>query len=348
MGANLLPVVKNFRISNETFSKNDCAVVEGCAGIGDRKLLRFDFLCWNAGNADVRLGDPRRNPQWFEFSSCPTHRHYHLKNFNGYKIFDCSGRERRGRKQAFCLEDSRHLSPHGRTKPTYTCDNQGISAGWADLYGANLDCQWIDVTGLPDGDYVVEARTNESGLLREDSYGDNLAWAGVRLRGNRVSEIPVPCYPEDCLGFDPTNVQARRVDGSWKIVDRSHWILDFGQNRANAVRAREIIRHYRLNNICYVGRPSRTDRQLMMYFKRDRFVPAGAFPGEDAVQINAAAMRARQVGGTWRVTDGRSILLDFGVSEANARKAVWTIQKYDFRYQCFVGRPNPPMTYFRR
>ena len=86
----------------------------------------------------------------------------------------------------------------------------------------------------------------------------------------------------------------------------------------------------------------------MTYFKVGNGVPTGAYPGEDAVAFNPATVAATQVGGSWKVADGAHFLLDFGASEANASKAVWLIKKYGFRFICFVGRPNPPMMYFRR
>jgi len=235
----------------------------------------------------------------------------------------------------------------GRSTPHFTCSDQGVSAGWADVYSAGLDCQWIDISGVPDGDYVLEARTNQSGIVGEDWYGDNVTWAGVRLSGNTASVIPPPCYPEDCLGINPANVQAANVGGSWKVVDGNHWILDFGAKQADAERARDIIKHYGMNHICFVGRPSRSGQQLMMYFKVNNAAPSGVFPGEDAIPFNPNSVFAQAFGGRWKVTDGRMWMLDFGVSEANARKAVWIIKKYGFQYQCFVGRPNAPMMYFR-
>ncbi len=345
MGANLIPVVRNFSITSKTFSAGDCAVVEGCAVVGTRKLLRFDFLCWNAGNADVHLGSPQQNPQWYVFSPC--HGHYHLKHFNDYALYDCKGKQRAGLKQAFCLMDvEKRSSPAGTKK--FTCSDQGVTAGWADVYGSGLDCQWIDITGLPDGDYVLEARTNQSGIVKEDWYGDNFTYAGLRIKGNTVKEIAAPCYPEDCLGINPANVQAKNVNGSWKVVDGNHWMMDFGSKQADAKKARDVIKHYGMNRMCFVGRPSKGGKQLMMYFKINSSSPVGAFAGEDAIGFNPGNIKAQQVSGTWKVTDGGMWLLDFGMSEANARKAVWVIQEYGFKFQCFVGRPNAPMMYWRK
>jgi hypothetical protein len=338
-------MMRGFRIETDFFSSTSCAVFEGCTVPGWRRLLRFDFLCWNAGDADLRVGNPADHPEWFEFSPC--HRHFHLKDFNGYKLIDCAGREVAGNKQAFCMIDVDQISGGGPRQFTDCNTNQGISAGWADVYGSGLDCQWIDITDLPDGDYVLEARTNRNGLLTEDWYGDNFSWVGVRITGTSVVQIDVPCYPEDCLGFDPANVQAVNVGGRWKVVDGPHWILDFGASQANAEKARDIIKHYGMDEICFVGRPSRTGQQLMMYFKVNGAAPAGAFPGEDAIPFNPANVTAQQAGGRWKVTEGSMWMLDFGVSEANARKAAALIKQYGFQFQCFVGRPGAPMMYFR-
>ena len=103
MGVNLIPIMRRFQIVNRVFSASHCAVVENCVSPGARKLLRFDFLIWNAGNRDLNVGDPANRPQWFEWSPC--HNHFHLKDFNAYRVIDRRGRERKGQKQAFCMID---------------------------------------------------------------------------------------------------------------------------------------------------------------------------------------------------------------------------------------------------
>lgn len=51
--------------------------------------------------------------------------------------------------------------------------NQGISVGWADTYGIKLPGQWIDVTNVPDGDYILEVETNPEHSFQEKSYSNN-------------------------------------------------------------------------------------------------------------------------------------------------------------------------------
>ncbi|NTV98325.1 MAG: hypothetical protein HGA70_04095, partial [Chlorobiaceae bacterium] len=43
---------------------------------------------------------------------------------------------------------------------------------------------------------------------------------------------------------------------SWKIVDGSHWVFDFGGKEAEARAAFAIIKKYGFTRSCYVGRPN--------------------------------------------------------------------------------------------
>ena len=43
----------------------------------------------------------------------------------------------------------------------FSCDNQGISPGCSDQYASHYDCQWIDITDLPDGDYWLTVSSSE-------------------------------------------------------------------------------------------------------------------------------------------------------------------------------------------
>jgi 2-haloacid dehalogenase len=148
---------------------------------------------------------------------------------------------------------------------------------------------------------------------------------------------------EDCVAIAPEAVQVRQVEDSWKVVQGDGWILDFGSSEANAARARDVIGYYRLDRQCFVGRPD----PPMMYFTVGGAAPHGPMAGEDAIPFDLSRVVAQQSDDSWIVTDGTSRLLDFGSSEADALDAVTIIKRYSFTHQCFVGRPDAPMMYFR-
>lgn len=168
-----------------TFNTSSCEWIEQCiSGTGVRRLLRFDTVTPNIGNGDVVLGNPVGNPL-FEYGSC--HNHYHLRGFALYSLV-ASNRTTvvvPGRKSAFCvLDSSRYLSTAGPSNG-YTCANQGLTAGWQDVYPRHLDCQWLDVTGVPPGDYFLKVEVNpndgDGRVLVESNYNNNVAMVPVTI-----------------------------------------------------------------------------------------------------------------------------------------------------------------------
>ena len=145
-------------IVDRLFQPNDCNVVEGSVGgSGYRRLLRFDTVVMNAGNGDWSIGAPQSLGYWFQFSPC--HGHYHLKGFSAYSLLALDrSLVVAGHKQGFCLEDS--LKYDGGPSHGYDCQYQGITSGWGDWYYKQLDGQWIDVTGVPAGTYIVRVDIN--------------------------------------------------------------------------------------------------------------------------------------------------------------------------------------------
>jgi hypothetical protein len=93
-----------------------------------------------------------------------------------------------GYKQAFCWLDSQRIQ--GSNPPHYNCGNQGITAGWADLYGRGLDCQWIDITGLPGGNYQFRVSVNDSHtIVTESNYDNNTAVLKIHINPPGTREI---------------------------------------------------------------------------------------------------------------------------------------------------------------
>jgi hypothetical protein len=161
--------VSQMQIVDRLFHADDCAVIEGAVGgTGYRRLLRFDTVIINAGGGDLVVGN-RADPDnpyadWFYFSPC--HGHHHLRGFADYLLLGAGGATVvAGHKQGFCMLDS--LKYGGGESNGYDCEFQGITLGWGDWYDKHLDGQWIDITGVPEGDYVVRMVINAAGTFDE-------------------------------------------------------------------------------------------------------------------------------------------------------------------------------------
>lgn len=171
------------------------------------------------------------------------------------------------------------------------------------------------------------ANYSESGNFRRASTGGGAATA----------------LTEDCVGFTPGRLRVENVGGRWKIVEGAHWVADFGANRSAADAGLAVILRYGFTTQCFVERPN----AAMTYWRRGANVPSlptGA--GEDCNAVDPANVRARFVSGAWKVVDGSNWLLHFGANRDAAERAVTVIQRYNLNRQCFVARPNPPMTYW--
>jgi hypothetical protein len=55
--------------------------------------------------------------------------------------------------------------------------------GWADEYYYRLDCQFIDVTGVAPGTYVLEDEVNPERLFKESNYRNNAASIQIEIKG---------------------------------------------------------------------------------------------------------------------------------------------------------------------
>ncbi len=168
-------------VGTEDPSANPCEVAEACipGDMGPRDVLRFDVGVVNLGDAHLYIGDPSSNPDDFEYSSC--HGHYHHIGFANYELRNSTGVVATGRKQAFCLMDIDDYGNNGDDPMGFNCGNQGISIGWEDVYDSGLDCQFVDITGLPDGDYTLTVTVNAENRVKEFGPAPNAVTVPVTL-----------------------------------------------------------------------------------------------------------------------------------------------------------------------
>ena len=191
----------------DTINNNSqCLIEEGCLhGYGLRDIIRFSTRIDNIGESDYFIGTPSLDNEQFTFDNC--HNHFHYDGYAEYVLFDSDGTLYPiGFKNGFCVLDLGCTTG----SPQYGCSNMGISAGCYDEYWSALSCQWIDVTDVPDGDYLFVTRVNWDnapdalGQVEKDTINN---WAQVCINLDRSSDtlafsLVLDCDPfVDCAGI---------------------------------------------------------------------------------------------------------------------------------------------------
>jgi hypothetical protein len=158
-------------VVDRTFSANECAVLEGTiSGPGTHRLLLLETRAVNLGTLDVIVGNPASPaaplvPGDFEYHDC--HGHYHMEGWAEYELLQDGIPVAQGSKQGFCLLDNVRAHPLAKQIVAYHCAFQGLSSGYADIYARTVEGQWVDVTGVPAGDYVLRVTVNATGRIVE-------------------------------------------------------------------------------------------------------------------------------------------------------------------------------------
>lgn len=124
----------------------------------------------------------------------PDHRHWHYLGFERYELARPDGRTVvRDRKSGFCLGDRYTVDGMSPAKPVYTsrCGlgeparlgiTEGISVGYGDDYAPNLEGQYLKLSGLSNGRYLLIHRVNADRRLRESRYDNDAASVLFELR----------------------------------------------------------------------------------------------------------------------------------------------------------------------
>ncbi|XP_053726604.1 protein-lysine 6-oxidase-like [Synchiropus splendidus] len=166
-----------------------CAAEENCLASSasyardydTRVLLRFPQRVKNQGTADFLPSKPRYSWEWH---SC--HNHFHsMDEFSTYELLDVDTQKpvAEGHKASFCLEDTSCDSGYYR-RYACTAHTQGLSPGCYDTYNADIDCQWIDITDVSPGKYVLKVTVNPKKQVPESDYNNNIVRCDVQYTGN--------------------------------------------------------------------------------------------------------------------------------------------------------------------
>lgn len=184
-----------------------CLLDEFCVtGVGKRYVVRFSTTISNIGGSDYIIGSPTTNPGNFSNNNC--HGHWHDLGYAEYLLFEGAGLPKPlGFKNGFCVMD---LGCQQGATAKYNCFYMGLSAGCTDHYEAALDCQWLDVTDVADGNYTLVVRVNWDKApdwrgFSEINYQNNWAQACINIdRSSGQLQVTVssscPTY-FDCAGI---------------------------------------------------------------------------------------------------------------------------------------------------
>jgi len=148
----------------------------------------------------------------------------------------------------------------------------------------------------------------------------------------------------DSIPFDLSQARVEQIGGRWKITVGSMWLLDFGASQTEAERALAMLTFYGMNAQCFVGRP----QPSMEFYLVNGEAPKGPMAGEDAIAFDPTVLEVQKVRDRWKIVEGNNWLMDFDQAEDEARQALSHILRFGFTHICFVGRPDPSLTYFRR
>ena len=136
------------------------------------------------------------------------HEHWHIDRLQEFTIRRVDDNDSgvtgpivgRGAKIGFCFYDNTKINlalPGAPQAPRYTgCGvktalgvTMGLSVGWGDTYGANLNYQWIKINGLKDGKYRIHVTADPRNQFVEGNETNNRSFTTIRIRGNAVTVL---------------------------------------------------------------------------------------------------------------------------------------------------------------
>lgn len=144
----------------------------------------------------------------------PAHAHFHYKNFAQSRLWLSNARGKRlgaapvrtGKKNGFCMIDVDNVwfgrkgdaartyyfprcNAPTETDATGTYMVNGISVGWADVYNWFLADQFIEVSGLGDGYYLLETEADPEDTVLEGRNADNTTATLIRICGDQAEVV---------------------------------------------------------------------------------------------------------------------------------------------------------------
>ena len=189
------------------------------------------------------------------------------------------------------------------------------------------------------GNYIVAFKAND-GL--SDSHVKT-AIIKVSSADHTLTPTHTPILKEDCISHDLSKVKVIRDGSNWTITDGRSLMFAF-KDKDEADRSLEIIKHYKMDKSCYVGRPNPNFRYMLVNNKS----PENGIADEDCIGFNLNNIEVKKIGERYKIVEGYHYIFDFEDKKDEADKSLAIIKKYGFTQTCYVGRPDPDFSYLRK
>jgi hypothetical protein len=168
----------------DVVGKRPCRSTSRCPTMTVRQRIRRTDGSWTSIATKARM----------RFEVGDHHRHWHVVDFEGYRLWRlgvANPTPRVARKFGFCFFDIARVRPFGPSRRQYAesrCGGPsslrvhvGLSAGWQDTYPWNFAGQYIDVTDVPRGEYLLCVTADPKERFRQANTDNDEAWVRLRI-----------------------------------------------------------------------------------------------------------------------------------------------------------------------
>jgi hypothetical protein len=141
-----------------------------------------------------------------------------------------------GTKTSFCIIEISPVDPSRpghSTPPGYnSCGQvQGLRPGWADVYGSTLTGQYINLTGVPDGNYWLEGVIDPNFQLLEANEFNNTTRVPVAI-GNPPNAQPDPYEPNNSIAEVDSKTEGGANSPNLGLITSTHRITNLSATDA--------------------------------------------------------------------------------------------------------------------
>lgn len=153
-----------------------------------------------------------------------------------------------------------------------------------------------------------------------------------------------PATGEEKLPFDWRRVEVKHDGQRWKLMAGRECLADFATDSWAAREALQAVQHYRFTERCLLG----DSATPLTYYLVNGQAPHGLRFGMRNTSFRPDRLKVVQVGRQWMLCEDGRPILPAGENEAEAKRTLQAIQKYQFDNVCVVGSEEKGLKFLAR